>query len=84
MACSRHKVEEFFEDSKSYLGMAQYETRSWTGWHHHKTLVALAHLFITLTRRDLQKKNAGADAGSGRPTAVECDREAAAERGSRD
>jgi SRSO17 transposase len=56
VACSRHEVEEYFEDGKSYLGMAQYETRSWVGWHHHMTLVALAHLFITLTRRDLQKK----------------------------
>ena len=56
VACSRHKVEEFFEDAKSYLGMAQYETRSWIGWHHHMSLVALAHLFITLTRRDLQEK----------------------------
>ena len=32
--------------------MAQYETRSWIGWHHHMSLVAMAHLFITLTRRD--------------------------------
>ena len=56
VACMRHKVEDFFEDSKTYLGMAQYETRSWIGWHHHMSLVALAHLFITLTRRDLQKK----------------------------
>jgi SRSO17 transposase len=56
VACSRHEVEEYFEDGKSYLGMAQYETRSWVGWHHHMILVALAHLFITLTRRDLEKK----------------------------
>jgi SRSO17 transposase len=56
VACTRHGVEEFFEDCKSYLGMAQYETRSWIGWHHHMALVALAHLFITLTRRDLKKK----------------------------
>jgi SRSO17 transposase len=56
VACTRHRIEEFFEDSKSYLGMAQYETRSWIGWHHHMSLVAMAHLFITLTRRDLQKK----------------------------
>jgi SRSO17 transposase len=49
-------VEEFFEDGKSYLGMAQYETRSWIGWHHHMTLVGLAHLFVTLARRRLQKK----------------------------
>ena len=56
VACTRHKVEEFLEDSKTYLGMAQYETRSWIGWHHHMSLVAMAHLFITLARRDLQKK----------------------------
>jgi SRSO17 transposase len=56
VACTRHEVEDYFEDAKSYLGMAQYETRSWVGWHHHMSLVAMAHLFITLTRRDLGKK----------------------------
>lgn len=56
VACTRHKVEEFLEDAKSYLGMAQYETRSWIGWHHHMSLVAMAHLFSTLTNRDLKKK----------------------------
>jgi SRSO17 transposase len=56
VACSRHKVEDFFEDAKSYLGMAQYETRSWAGWHHHMSLVAMAHLFVTLTRRELGEK----------------------------
>jgi hypothetical protein len=34
--------------------MAQYETRSWIGWHHHMTLVGLAHLFVTLARKRLQ------------------------------
>ncbi len=57
VACSRHSVEDFFEDCKSYLGMAQYETRSWIGWHHHMTLVGLAHLFVTLTRQRLKKKS---------------------------
>jgi SRSO17 transposase len=57
VACTRHRIEEFFEDSKSYLGMAQYETRSWIGWHHHMSLVGMAHLFITLTQRDLKKKH---------------------------
>ena len=56
VACTRHGIEDFFEDCKSYLGMAQDETRSYVGWHHHMSLVALAHLFITLTRRDLGKK----------------------------
>jgi SRSO17 transposase len=56
VACTRHKVEEYFEDGKSYLGMTQYETRSWIGWHHHMSLLAMAHLFVTLTQRDLKKK----------------------------
>jgi SRSO17 transposase len=56
VACTRHAVEDYFEDAKSYLGMGQYETRSWVGWHHHMSLVAMAHLFITLTRRALGKK----------------------------
>jgi SRSO17 transposase len=56
VGCTRFRVEEFLEDSKTYLGMTQYETRSWTGWHHHMSLVALAHLFVTLVRRDLRKE----------------------------
>ena len=56
VACTRCRVEEFLEDCKSYLGMTQYETRSWVGWHHHMTLVGLAHLFVTLARRRLKKK----------------------------
>jgi len=51
---ARCRVEEFFEDAKGQLGMAQYEARSWTSWHHHMSLVALAHLFVTQTRRDLK------------------------------
>ena len=52
----RWRVEEFFEDGKGHLGMAQYEVRSWTSWHHHMSMVALAHLFVTQTRRDLKRK----------------------------
>jgi SRSO17 transposase len=54
VACTRCHVEEFLEDSKSYLGITHYETRSWVGWHHHMTLVGLAHLFVTLVQRRLQ------------------------------
>jgi len=56
VGCTRHEVEDYLEEAKSYLGMAQYETRSWVGRHHHMSLVAMAHLFITLTCRDLKKK----------------------------
>jgi SRSO17 transposase len=53
---TRYRVEEYFEDGKGYLGMAQYEARAWSSWHHHMSLVALAHLFVTLTRIRLKKK----------------------------
>ena len=56
VACTRHEVEAYFGDAKTYLGMAQYETRSYVGWHHHMSLVALAHLFVTLTHLALKKK----------------------------
>ena len=54
---ARWRVEEFLEDGKGQLGMAQYEARSWTSWHHHMSLVALAHLYVTQTRRDLNREN---------------------------
>ena len=53
---TRYSVEEFFGEGKGYLGMAQYEARAWSSWHHHMSLVALAHLFVTLTRQRLNKK----------------------------
>jgi SRSO17 transposase len=50
---TRHKVEEFFEDAKGHLGMADYEARSWTSWHHHMTLVALAHLYVNQVKQEV-------------------------------
>jgi SRSO17 transposase len=52
---SRWRVEEFFEDAKGQLGMADYEARSWTSWHHHMSLVALAHLYVMQVRRELKR-----------------------------
>jgi SRSO17 transposase len=51
---SRWRVEECLEDGKMHLGMADYEARSWDSWHHHMALVALAHLYVTLTKRDVK------------------------------
>lgn len=51
----RHRVEEYFEEAKGELGMADYEARGWPSWHHHMSLVALAHLFVTLTKLDLKQ-----------------------------
>jgi SRSO17 transposase len=56
VAGTRCRVEEFFHDAKRHLGMADYETRAWSSWHHHMSLVALAHLFVTLTKCQLKKE----------------------------
>jgi SRSO17 transposase len=56
VAGSRWRVEEFLEDAKGQLGMGHYEARSWTSWHHHMSLVALAYLYVVQTRRDLNRR----------------------------
>lgn len=43
-------MEICFEAAKQEVGLAQYEVRSWTGWHRHVTLACLAHAFLTVVR----------------------------------
>ena len=63
----RHGVEEMLERSKSEVGLAHYEVRSWIGWHHHMTLSLLALWFVILETDRVGGKNPGhhaaADAG---------------------
>ena len=57
-----------FEEGKGELGMDPYELRFWRGWHHHMTLVILAHHFLVRLRRRLMDRDpapAGAFAPSG-------------------
>ena len=56
---SRWRVEETFEDGKLHMGMADYEARSWGSWHHHMAMVALTHLYVTLTNREAKHKVPG-------------------------
>jgi SRSO17 transposase len=51
MSGMRWPIEMCFEDGKQLLGMGDYEVRSWTGWHHHMTLVILAHFFVVRMSR---------------------------------
>jgi SRSO17 transposase len=82
VTATRYRVEEFLEEGKSYLGMAQYEARAWSSWHHHMSLVALAHLFVTLTRLRL-KKNSRVEPGHGAAVANECPAQTGTDRGRR-
>ena len=51
----RWPIEQCFEECKSYLGMADYETRSWTAWHRHMLYVFFAHLFTMELRLKFKK-----------------------------
>src|ERR671916_2299028 len=42
VAGRRRAVEECFEVAKQEVGLADYEIRSWRGWHRHITLAMLA------------------------------------------
>jgi SRSO17 transposase len=42
----RWPIETMFEQAKQLLGLNEYETRTWFGWHHHMTLVILAFGFL--------------------------------------
>ena len=65
MSGMRWPIETCFEDSKQLLGMGDYEVRSWTGWHHHMTLVILAHFFVVRMSLRL-KKSPSSDAAPSR------------------
>ena len=56
MSGMRWPIATCFEDSKQLLGMGDDEGRSWPGWHHHMTLVILAHFFVVRMRLRLKKK----------------------------
>jgi SRSO17 transposase len=50
-AGARWAIEGAFEAAKQEAGLADYEVRSWTGWHRHITLALLAHAILAGVRR---------------------------------
>jgi len=60
----RWPIETCFEDGKQWLGMGDYEVRSWKGWHHHMTLCMLAHHFLVSLQQQF-KKNSSPDIAPG-------------------
>jgi SRSO17 transposase len=66
-AAMRHYIEEILETAKGDAGMAQYEMRSWVGWHHHITLTMLATWFLVheqhARKRGLQRSPSPWSAG---------------------
>ena len=52
LAKLRWRVEHNYRELKDVLGLDHFEGRSWQGWHHHVTLVSVAHAFVTVQRLD--------------------------------
>jgi len=46
MQRQRYWIERTFEDAKSECGMADYQVRKWSAWHHHMALVMMSMLFM--------------------------------------
>ena len=49
LACvggSRWRIETEFETEKGDVGLDEYETRSWAGWHHHIAMCLLGGAFL--------------------------------------
>jgi SRSO17 transposase len=60
LARLRWRVEQDYRECKGALGLDHFEGRGWPGWHHHVTLVSVAHGFLVLER--LRSPNLAASA----------------------
>jgi SRSO17 transposase len=54
----RWSIEQCFEETKTELGMDQYEVRKFPGWHHHILTCMLGHYFLWHLKIRLGKKSA--------------------------
>jgi SRSO17 transposase len=52
LAKIRWRIEHDYRELKTGLGLDHFEGRSFTGWHRHVTLAALAQAFCTMLRTD--------------------------------
>jgi SRSO17 transposase len=52
LAKIRWRIEHDYRELKTGLGLDHFEGRSFTGWHRHVTLAALAQAFCTMIRQD--------------------------------
>ena len=55
---SRWRIETEFETEKSDVGLDEYETRTWAGWHHHVALCLLGGAFLLSLQQAWGKKDA--------------------------
>jgi SRSO17 transposase len=61
VAKAAHRVEECLNRAKGEAGLADYEVRTWRGWHHHQALSLIATWFLTVEARRGKKDDPGVD-----------------------
>src|SRR5262245_47777278 len=62
---AQHRIEECLKRAKGEAGLADYQVRTWKGWHHHQTLSLIATWFLTQeTRRGKNPDPRADDAAS--------------------
>ena len=64
---SRWRIETEFETEKSDVGLDEYETRTWAGWHHHVALCLLGGAFLLSLQQDWGEKDAPDHPAAGVP-----------------
>jgi SRSO17 transposase len=62
---AEHRVEECLKRAKSEAGLADYQVRTWEGWHHHQALSLLATWFLTQEARRGKNTDPRADGAPG-------------------
>jgi len=58
---AQHRIEECLQRAKGEAGLADYEVRTWRGWHHHQALALVATWFLTVEARRGKKMDASDD-----------------------
>jgi SRSO17 transposase len=61
---AQHRIEESLKRAKGEAGLADYQVRTWEGWHHHQTLSLIATWFLTQETRRGQNPDTRADSPS--------------------
>src|SRR5690349_16018930 len=62
---ARNRVEECLKRAKGEAGLADYQVRTWGGWHHHQALSLVAAWFLTQEARRGKKADSGVDRPAG-------------------
>jgi SRSO17 transposase len=50
-ALMRWSMKQCFQECRDYIGLDQYELRTWHGWKRHMLLTSISHFFVNKLRR---------------------------------